>query len=143
MFIKKSKTDQGRRGAKIYLGKTGDVLCPIAALEAYLSVRGSSSGSLFQWESGVPLSKSNFVRHVRAALEQAGLPAKDYAGHSFRIGAATTAAVAGIEDSAIQTLGRWESSAFKRYNTSGPQVPGIFVFYTSPVSTVAGTHLVV
>ncbi len=35
-----------------------------------------------------------------------GLP-----GHSFRIGAATTAATVGIEDSTIQMLGRW-SSAF-------------------------------
>ena len=47
ILIKKSKTDQGRRGAKIYLGKTGDCLCPIAAMEAHLSVRGNSSGPLF------------------------------------------------------------------------------------------------
>ena len=40
MLIKKSKTDQGRKGAKVYLGRTGDSLRPIAALEAYLSVRG-------------------------------------------------------------------------------------------------------
>ena len=105
ILIKKSKTDQGWKGAKVYLGKTGDALCPIAAMEAYLSVRGNIPGALFHWESGVPLSKVNFVKHVRTALEQAGLPAKDYAGHSFRIGAATTAAVAGLEDSAIQTLG--------------------------------------
>ena len=80
MLIKKSKTDQGQRGAKIYLGKTGDSLCPITAMDAYLSVRGSSTGSLFQWESHIPLSKSNFVKHVRAALEEVGLPAKDNAG---------------------------------------------------------------
>ena len=115
MLIKKSKTDQGRRGAKVYFSKTGDSLCPIAAMEAYLLVRGSNPGPLFLWESRVPLSKPSFVKHVRSALEQAGLPAKDYSGHSFRIGATTTAVVAGLEDSAIQTLGRWESSAFKCY----------------------------
>ena len=91
----------------------------IAAMEAYL--RGSSLDPLFQWESRIPLSKSSFVKHVRAALEEAGLLAKDYASHSFRIGAATTAAVAGLEDSAIQTLGRWESSAFKRYIRLDPK----------------------
>ena len=118
MLIKKSKTVQGRRGAKIYLGKTGDSLCPIAAMEAYLSVRRSSSGPLFQWESRIPLSKLSFVKHVRAALDEAGVPAKDYAGHSFRIGATTIAATAG---SAIQTLGQWESSAFKRYIRLDPK----------------------
>ena len=115
MLNKKSKTDQGRKGAKVYLGRMGDSLCPIAALEAYLSVRGSNPGPIFQWESGMPLSKSSFVKHVKSALIQTGLPAKNYSGHNFRIGTATTAAVAGLEDSAIQILGRWESSAFKRY----------------------------
>ena len=113
MLIKKSKTDQGQREAKINIGKTGNSLCPIAAMEVYLWVRGSSSGLLFQWESRFPLSKSSFVKCVRAVLEEAGLPAIDYAGHSFRTGTTTTAAVAGLEDSAIQTLGWWESSVFK------------------------------
>ena len=116
MLIKKSKTDQGRKGAKVYLGRKGDSLCPIAVLEAYLSVRGSSPGPLFRWESGVPLSKSSFGKHVKSALIQAGLSAKNYSSHSFRIRAVTTAVVAGLEDSAIQTLGHWETSAFKQYS---------------------------
>ena len=50
------------------------------------------------------LSKTKFVDATRQALSAANLPAKDYAGHTFRIGAATTAATAGLEDSTIQTL---------------------------------------
>ena len=51
----------------------------------------------------------------RATLREIGVQASLFAGHSFRIGAATTAAVAGIEDSMIQTLGRWYSAAFLTY----------------------------
>ena len=50
---------------------------------------------------------------VRAVLAEAGLVDKDYAGHSFRIGVATTVASQGLQDSLIKTLGRWESSAYQ------------------------------
>lgn len=49
------------------------------------------------------------------ALQVLGLPWDNFAGHSFRIGAATAAAKAGIEDSVIQSLGRWSSAAFLTY----------------------------
>ena len=52
---------------------------------------------------------------VRAALKEAGLDPSKFAGHGFRIGAATTAAARGVEDSLIKTLGRWESSAYLLY----------------------------
>ena len=43
------------------------------------------------------------------------MDATNYSGHSFRIGAATTAARAGFTDSFIQTLERWKSQAFTTY----------------------------
>ena len=55
------------------------------------------------------------MEEVRTALEAAQLPAKNFAGHSFRIGAATTAASAGLPDSAIKTLCRWKSSVYLLY----------------------------
>jgi len=38
-----------------------------------------------------------------------------FSGHSFWIGAATTAAQVGVEDATIKMLGRWESAAYQRY----------------------------
>jgi len=40
--IKYSKTDQGRVGCQVVLGKTQDDLCPATALLEYLARRGSS-----------------------------------------------------------------------------------------------------
>ena len=110
--IKTSKTDQCRSGYKVVLGRTDNCLCPVSALLSYLALRENFSGPLFHWQNKTPLSKPKFVEDVRKALLSANLPAHLYAGHSFCIGAATTAAAAGIEDSTIQTLGRWKSSSY-------------------------------
>ena len=118
--IKASKTDPFRQGVTVYCGKTGNRLCPVTAVLSYMASRGSAPGPLFLQEDGRYLTRESFVSGVREALGVAGLVAKDYAGHSFRIGAATTAARCGIQDSLIKTLGRWESSAYARYIRTAP-----------------------
>ena len=65
--------------------------------------------------NGAYLTRDLFVREVRKALIAAGIDQSKYSGHSFRIGAATTAAAAGIADSTIKMLGRWESAAYQLY----------------------------
>ena len=97
------------------VGRTNSSLCPVTILLQYIQLQGSRPGPLFHWANGTPLTRTRFVDEVRKALTEAGLPEHHYAGHSFRIGAATTAAVAGLEDSTIQTLGRWKSAAFLTY----------------------------
>ena len=115
IILKRSKTDQFGRGTQVYLGATGDELCPVRALQSYVVVRGTSPGAFFRSAVGTPLTKARFVDQVRSALARAGIPTSGYSGHSFRIGAATAASQAGIPDSTIQALGRWSSSAFLRY----------------------------
>ena len=113
--IKASKTDPFRKGVAIYLGRTSNELCPVTAVATHLAARGGTPGPFFQFQNGRPLTRETFVAKTRQLLEETGVNAKEYAGHSFRIGAASTAAACGVEDSLIQTLGRWESSAYLLY----------------------------
>jgi hypothetical protein len=129
IHLKQSKTDQLGRGVDIVVGRTDSDLCPVAAILAYIAARGNRQGPFFLTGTGTPLTKPNFIADLRRVLAAAGLPQDDYAGHSFRIGAATSAALAGVEDSTIQLLGRWQSSAFLRYVRTPPgetpQFPGL------------------
>ena len=103
------------KGISLFIGKVHSDLCPVAAMMAYLVSRGSVPGPLFVFKDGRFLTRPRFVSAVRQALQSAGVDCLKYAGHSFRIGAATTAASRGMEDSIIKTLGRWKSLAYLEY----------------------------
>ncbi len=77
-------------------------------------------GQFFKFRGGRALTRERFVEAVRRALTLAGYNASHYAGHSFRIGAAATAAQRVIQDSLIKTLDRWESSAYTIYIRTPP-----------------------
>ncbi len=113
--IKQSKTDPFRKGVDLYVGRTYSTLCPVAAMLDYLSARGMAPGPLFTYQNGQYLTRQRFAGAVRTALTKAGIDQSKYCTHSFRIGAATTAAHKGVEDSVIKTLGRWESLAYLQY----------------------------
>ena len=115
VHLKRSKTDQLGKGVDVYIGKTDGPLCPVTAVMTYMAIRGPAPGSFFKLANGHPLTKYPFTNKIRAGLQAVGLPESNFAGHSFRIGVATAAANAGIEDSVIRTLGRWSSSAFLTY----------------------------
>ena len=113
--IKQSKTDPFRQGVTIFMGKTGCDLCPVAAVLAFLAMRGPGEGPLFRFESGEALTRPRLVSALRKVLAQAGFQLEDYAGHSLRIGAATTAAACGVPVDTIKALGRWKSQAYQLY----------------------------
>ncbi len=115
VHLKQSKTDPFRKGVDVFIGRTGKDLCPVAAILAFLAARGNASGPLFTFRDGKLLTRQRLVSHLRRALDGMGVDQSKYCGHSFRIGAATAAAAAGMEDYTIQTLGRWQSQAFLRY----------------------------
>ena len=120
--IKASKTDPFRQGVTLFIGASGGTLCPVSAVLNYMVAWGRSPGQLFIWNDGWYLTREGLVARVRSALSAAGYREKDYAGHSFRIGAATTASRCGVQDSLIKTLGRWESTAYTRYIRTAPEV---------------------
>ena len=103
-----------RKGVDIVVGRTGNKLCPVAAMLSYLAVGGNKTGFLFHFRDDKLLTKARFVESVRLALA-AGFNQKLYSGHSFRSGAATTAGACGIPDSAIKMLGRWSSATYLIY----------------------------
>ena len=113
--LRHSKTNQLGMGVDVFLGRSFNDLCPVSAMLAFLAVRGGEDGPLFCNPDGTHLLKSRVVSRVRLALETLGLCGTAYAGHSFRIGAATTAAKCSLEDSLIKALGRWERDAFRLY----------------------------
>ena len=115
VVIRHSKNDPFAVGVKLHLGRTGLPLCPVSALLCYLAIWPSQQGPLFLFKDGCTLSRPRLVICLREALSEAGVDPSGYNGDSFRIGAATTAARIGVNDSLIQTLGRWKSLAFVRY----------------------------
>ena len=115
IHLKASKTDPFRLGVSVYIGKTASGMCPVAAILAYSVQWGNTPGPFFRFDDGRNLTRARFVEAVRKALLAAGINADRYSGHSFRIGAATTAAAKGVPDSLIKTLGRWQSEAYTLY----------------------------
>ncbi|XP_054850615.1 uncharacterized protein LOC129340074 [Eublepharis macularius] len=114
--IRKSKTDQKQAGSVLTLGPCEDkALCPVRALRSYVKVRGEDEGVLFRHNDRSPLTRYQFWAVTDRALRQLGLVGVKFGTHSFRIGAASTAAAMGYADRTIQKVGRWKSSAYRSY----------------------------
>ena len=95
--LRKSKTDQAGQGTWVaFAPASREELCPIAAMRSYLKSRGSQPGFLFQHANGSPLTKYQFWAVASKALQALGLGECQFGTHSFRIGAASTAAAAGM-----------------------------------------------
>ena len=104
------------RPFQIVLSKQSDpVLCPLLALTDYFKLRGNSPGPLFCFPSLQPVPRTFFTNKLNLVLNLCGLNHKLYKSHSFRIGAASFYASTGLSDEQIRLLGRWKSTAFRRY----------------------------
>ena len=109
-----SKTDQFGKGCTVVLARCDSFICPVAALVKYIWVRGSDPGPLFLCEDKSPLTRDKLNRRLQKILKACNIQTK-FTLHSFRVGAATTAASLGFPEYMIKALGRWSSDAYKVY----------------------------
>lgn len=115
VHVRVSKTDQLGEGRAIRLDACADeALCLVRAVEQYLAVRGADPGFFFQHVDRVPLTRYQFWVVTLKALSSMGLEGVRFGTHSFRIGAASTAAQMGYPDTQIKAIGKWWSGAFRR-----------------------------
>ena len=111
-----SKTDPFRRGSTIHLFPTGSSTCPIKAMTVYaMRVDTAHNNPVFQAGRFNSLTQKKLNAILRNLLQQANVNHVNYSSHSFRIGAATTAAAAGLPPWLIKALGRWHSDAYLAY----------------------------
>ena len=105
--------------------RSNPLLCPYQTLLDYISIRNHSSpdSPLFSFMDDSPVLRHYFTTRLCEALRFCGLDLERYQAHSFRIGAATTAAAAGYTEVQIKNMGRWNSDAFKKYT----RIPSITV----------------
>ena len=114
--IRYSKTDQrGMSSSLTLLDSDHQNLYPVKALGDYLAVRPQIQGPLFVHFNGDPLLSFQFSRVLKESLKFIGLNPANFSSHSFRIGAATAAALGGLSEEKIKELGRWKSSAYRSY----------------------------
>ncbi|XDV29423.1 hypothetical protein PO909_032553 [Leuciscus waleckii] len=117
VILKHSKNDNKTSGVTLSFPKINNNFCPFTSMVKFLKIRPKTSNHapLFILPNGAPLSKGWFRAQLNSVVKSCSLSPSLYTGHSFRIGAATTAADRGISTSAIKILGRWSSSAFESY----------------------------
>ena len=106
------KTRQHGQPMCITLPATSTDTCPVRSLQQYVVARDAcfpSAAPLFVMQDGTPLSRRHLNSTLRAVL------GPGFSSHSLRIGIATSACEAGVDDSVIRRLGRWSSEAFDGY----------------------------
>ena len=130
LHLKSSKTDPYRQGCSLLIAPSGCSVCAVCAIKKYMADRPfNSDGPFYIFQPGLYLTRAQVTSTLCLLLKCLHIPTELYASHSFRIGAATTAAEAGLPLWLIQSLGRWSSNCVALYiRTSSSilqKVPGL------------------
>ena len=93
VYLISPKTDIAREGQSLTIARTLSPLCAVDAMQEYFLSARPQHGPLFHFESGRYLTRGIVSDLLRDSARVAGLPYQSLKGHSFRIGAASVAAV--------------------------------------------------
>ena len=88
---------------------------PAAFLREFLMAGGTQVAPLFAYADGSFMLRREFDVLLKRLLVFSGFSPNVFKAHSFRIGAATSAALRGESDAQIRAAGRWASDAFRKY----------------------------
>lgn len=119
LLLPTSKCDPFHKGVKITIFENN--FQAVRLMRQYIDIRiqsGASEDSPLFIENELslnPLSRDRFIYFLKELLTKLGYDENKFSGHSFRIGAATSAAANGVQDHLIQALGRWSSDCYIRY----------------------------
>ena len=121
--IRLSKADQKGKDRLLTLGQCSlKQICPVAAVQAFMELRGQGPSYFLQHADKSPLTKFQFWKLTDIALDRIGIRGLRFGTHSFRIGAASTATALGYSVEQIKRLGRWSSSCYRKYVRNLPNV---------------------
>ena len=67
-----AKCYQFGKGTDVFIGKTGNAICPVDTCLAYVAIRGAFPGPFFRTRDSKPLLKSSFVSELRKVLTALG-----------------------------------------------------------------------
>ena len=122
--VRFSKTDQYGRGCTVCVPAVSNretVLCPVHAVKQYLRDSPEQHSHFLPHFDCTAMTRSQFAAILRRVLNFVGIRNSRYTSHSFRIGAATSAAMAGIPENEIQKMGRLQSGVYRRYVRIAPE----------------------
>lgn len=106
--MKHSKTDQTGKGVIICITAAGKGVCPVKCIGEYEKIRPKIKKSYFCHFSGKCVTRYQVTSVLRKTLDISLVKSALYKSHSFRIGAATSAAMAGASDEDIAKNGSLE-----------------------------------
>ena len=130
IFIEKSKTDQHRKGNRVFIARLKSVNCPVRIFRRYL-IRagfGADYSEMFVFrgitrhkniasrtlkKSNIPLSYNTARVLLLKAFESVGCDQSLLGVHSLRSGGATAAANNSVPDRLFKKHGRWLSDRSK------------------------------